>query len=199
MSGILLTAFEPFDGWRVNSSQLCLERLSELLAPQYDVTMRVYPVDFVAARQALLHDLHRRPALALHLGQMQRSGCLELEQRACNRGAQRGGAPFELEPQGEPHHFTTIPVAEWVRWLQQEGVPAAVSDDAGQYLCNAVYYWSLHHAARSPAPHRALFVHLPLTPEQAAETAAAVPSLPPEVAARGVARLIEWFGSDRGG
>jgi pyroglutamyl-peptidase len=198
MADILVTAFEPFDGWRTNSSQLCLERLPEFLAPRYDVAMRVYPVDFAAAQQALSHDLQMRPALAVHLGQMQRSGSLELEQRACNVGAQRNEPPFVLVPEGPPQYDTRLPVAEWVGRLRAAGLPVSASQDAGRYLCNAVYYWSLHHAARSAAGHQAVFVHLPLTPEQAAESATTVPSLPVDVAARGVAWLIEWFCADRG-
>lgn len=199
MADILVTAFEPFDGWRTNSSQLCLERLPEFLAPRYDVAMRVYPVDFAAAHEALTCDLQMRPALAVHLGQMQRSACLELEHRACNAGAQRHEPPFVLVLEGPPQYDTQLPVAEWAARLRGLGVPASASVDAGRYLCNAVYYWSLHHAARSAAGHQAVFVHLPLTPDQAAESATAVPSLPVDVTAQGVAWLIEWFCADRGG
>ena len=44
---------------------------------------------------------------------------------------------------GRERRRVTLPVKTIVRRLHELGLPAEASDDAGQYLCNAVLYQSL--------------------------------------------------------
>ena len=57
MARVLVTAFEPFDGWKANSSWLTLVELTKELPPGPALTTRLYPVDFAALQQRLSEDL----------------------------------------------------------------------------------------------------------------------------------------------
>ena len=63
--------------------------------------------------------------------------------------------------------------------LQRAGIPAEVSQTAGTYVCNHVFY-GLMHALRGKRAVRGGFVHIPYAPEQAARHAGAA-SLPTAV------------------
>jgi pyroglutamyl-peptidase len=55
-----------------------------------------------------------------------------------------------------------------VHALRQAGLPASVSNSAGTFVCNHVFYGLMHHAATRGLALRGGFMHLPYLPEQAA-------------------------------
>ena len=57
-------------------------------------------------------------------------------------------------------------MAEWVRGLRAQGIPARVSHHAGTYLCNAALYLSHYFAEQLELPTRAGFIHVPLDVSQ---------------------------------
>jgi len=69
-------------------------------------------------------------------------------------------------------------------------IPVTVSNDPGCYLCNAVYYWSLHYSARNSFQTRSVFIHLPLARTQVLACVEYLPSLPTEVCANAVEIII---------
>jgi pyroglutamyl-peptidase len=64
--------------------------------------------------------------------------------------------------------------------LREAGFPVEISQTAGTYVCNHVFY-GLMHALRKHRKVRAGFIHIPCSPEQAAITN--VPGLPVETVA----------------
>lgn len=71
-------------------------------------------------------------------------------------------------PEGPAGYFTTLPIKAMVQALRREGIPASVSQTAGTYNCNAIFYGLCHYIASRQAPMRGGFVHLPYLPEMAA-------------------------------
>ena len=71
-----------------------------------------------------------------------------------------GHAPSSprLAEDGPETLASTFPAGRFSRPLRDAGFPAALSDDAGAYVCNATLYRSLHVA---PATRRVGFVHVP--------------------------------------
>ena len=69
MRTVLITAFEPFGQDTENAAALVCEHLLDS-GPGYRVLKRILPVEFVAAREALLSYMDEiRPDLVLCLGQ----------------------------------------------------------------------------------------------------------------------------------
>ena len=83
-----------------------------------------------------------------------------------NAGQQPQNAP--IRPSGPAAYFSTLPLRAMVQAIEAAGLPAVVSNTAGTFVCNDLFYGVMDYlAARSPAVP-AGFIHVPCTPEQAA-------------------------------
>lgn len=174
---ILLAGFEPFDGEVVNPSwqvALCLHRRQVL---GHRVQAVELPCAFGAALDALDEALARwQPALVLALGQAGGRSALSIERVAINvddaRIADNAGArPIDtpVVPRGPAAYFSTLPIKAMAAAIQAAGIPAAISQSAGTFVCNHVFYGLQHRLRRTPV--RSGFMHLPLLPQQAAARA----------------------------
>lgn len=180
----LVTGFEPFGGETVNPSWQVAEALDGERIGGLRVRAEQLPCVFGAALDALDGALARhRPALVLALGQAAGRCDFSLERVAINvddaRIADNAGATPVDEPivPGAPAgHFSTLPIKAIVVALRQAGLPASVSQSAGTFVCNHVFFGLMHRLA-GIAGVRGGFMHLPLLPEQAAR-APGQPSLP---------------------
>lgn len=76
---------------------------------------------------------------------------------------------------------TRIKVDEVVSTLVKNGIPCEVSDNAGTFVCNEIYFRALSHQAEHKNVKSTLFIHLPLpetfaTTLQAAKTESSEPN-----------------------
>ena len=90
---------------------------------------------------------------------------------------------------GPAAHFATLPIKACVAELRKAGLPAAVSNTAGTFVCNHIFYALMDIAAGHPVPFKAGFLHVPYAPEQAARLGAA-PSMAIEDIARGIEIIL---------
>lgn len=168
---ILLTGFGPFPGVPQNASAEVVEELAHLCVPRFpDVSFAAatLPVDWRTSPEALAELLSaHRPAVALHFGVSVRASGFVIEQHAYNEtragpdAAGRTAAHTRLVPGDRARRRATLPLQAIVRALERAGHPVLLSDDPGRYLCNAVLYHSLRHAARASPRVRTGFIHLP--------------------------------------
>ncbi|MBK1713724.1 pyroglutamyl-peptidase I [Rubrivivax gelatinosus] len=181
---LLLTGFEPFGGESINPSwEVCAALQGEPLDGLRIEALRL-PCVFGAALELLDAGLARHaPALVLQLGQAGGRPDFTLERVAINvddaRIADNAGACPVDQPVvagGPAAYFSTLPIKAMVAALQDAGLPASVSQSAGTFVCNHVFYGLMHRLATRPGV-RGGFMHLPLLPEQAARQRGA-PSLP---------------------
>jgi pyroglutamyl-peptidase len=70
--------------------------------------------------------------------------------------------------------------------LTAEGIPAAISNTAGTYLCNDISYTTLHALARGGQAIRAGFVHLPFLPSMVTAHGLEEPSMDLPVMVRAI-------------
>jgi pyroglutamyl-peptidase len=175
---ILVTGFEPFGGDTVNPSWLVAQALhGERFGPAR-VVSACLPVVFGASREQLLRLLaEHRPVLVLALGLAASRSAISVERVALNvddaRIADNAGArPIDVPvvAGGPAACFATLPIKAIVGALTEAGLPAEVSQTAGTYVCNHVFY-SLMHALRRRRGVAAGFVHLPALSAQASPAA----------------------------
>ncbi|MCW5610888.1 MAG: pyroglutamyl-peptidase I [Rubrivivax sp.] len=187
MAMVLITGFEPFGGETVNPSWQVAEALhGERIAGASVRALRL-PCVFGDAIAVLDHALkHEPPALVFALGQAGGRCDLSVERVAINvddaRIADNAGAQPVDRPVvagGPAAYFSTLPIKAVVAALRAQGLPASVSQSAGTFVCNHLFYGLMHLLATTPAlaATRGGFVHLPLLPEQAARQPG-LPSLP---------------------
>ena len=145
MSAILLTGFEPFRQWPVNSSW---EAVSYLAQRRDDLVARRLPVDHELAAgtvRALIADL--RPQIVLLTG---------LADDPVPR-LERLGRAEPLPPHdGPPERPGRWPWEAACGAVAAQGFPVRLSDDAGGYVCDTTYWAALG----TDAPQVA-FLHLP--------------------------------------
>jgi pyroglutamyl-peptidase len=67
---------------------------------------------------------------------------------------------------GPAAYWSTLPIKAIVSELQRRKVPAAVSQTAGTFVCNHVFY-GLMHELRMQRKVRGGFIHVPFLPAQA--------------------------------
>jgi pyroglutamyl-peptidase len=97
---------------------------------------------------------------------------------ADNAGSQPVDRPVVAEAPAA--YFATLPIKAIVRALRLRGFPAGVSQTAGTFVCNNVFYGLMHHAAGKS--YKAGFIHVPFLPEQAADR----PERPPSMALKDI-------------
>ncbi|UJB30374.1 pyroglutamyl-peptidase I [Chromobacterium sp. Beijing] len=196
---ILLTGFEPFGGESVNPSWEAVRRLDgETLAGAAvaAVAARRLPCVFGEALAVLREEMAAlRPALIVAVGQAGGRPELSLERVAINVDDARiadnaGRRPIDrpVVPGGPAAYFSTLPIKAQAAALRAAGIPAAVSQSAGTFVCNHVFYGLMHALAGTPA--RGGFIHIPYLPEQAAAHPGA-PSMSLETIVAGLRLALE--------
>ena len=170
---ILVTGFEPFDGESVNPSWLVARALDGERVAGLTVQAVQLPCVFDLALQVLDQALRaQRPTLVLALGQAARP-LIGIERVAINVDDaripdNRGASPIDrpVVPGGPAAYFSRLPIKAIHAALNDAGFAAEVSQTAGTFVCNHVFYGLMHRLRRRPGV-RGGFIHLPLLPEQA--------------------------------
>ena len=171
----LVTGFEPFGADRVNPSFEALARLPMHLGA-LEIATEALPVVFGAALPVLRAAIARTmPDIVLCTGLAGGRAALSLERVAINIDDARipdnaGNQPIDrtVVADGPAAYFATLPIKAAVAALREAGLPAVVSNTAGTFLCNHVFYGLMHEAATAGGRFRAGFLHVPYLPSQAA-------------------------------
>ena len=192
---VLVTGFEPFGGGSVNPSWLAAQALDGRTVGGHKIVGASLPTVFDAAivtlRELLLS---HRPALVLCTGQAGGRGAISLERVAINVNDARipdnaGAQPVDTPVvEGAPAaYFTTLPIKAMLASLLDAAVHAEVSQTAGTFVCNHVFYGLMHELATRPelAHTRGGFVHVPWLPGQGQ------PAMPLEEIVHGLQLAIE--------
>lgn len=187
---ILLTGFDAFGGATLNPSWLAARALHGRQILGHTVVVAQLPTVFDTSLTVLTALLKQhQPALVVCLGQAGGRRALSLERVAINVNDaptpdNAGAQPVDTAvKQGAPAaYFTTLPIKAMLAALQQEGMAAEVSQTAGTFVCNHVFYGLMHTLAtqRGLQHTRGGFIHVPWLPEQG------TPNMPLEDIVRGL-------------
>ena len=159
---ILITAFEPFGDSLTNITQDILSALPCNIG-KAEVIKHCLPVSFQLAPIALkeLISAHQ-PDTILLLGQCPAGENIRLERFALNMMDSQKADNDGYIPNEETIYAnqrlalqTPLPIKELERFCTDHVQPVQVSNSAGLYVCNRVYYEALH------MQQNALFVHIP--------------------------------------
>jgi len=152
---VLLTGFDAFGGQAVNPSWLAVQALHGRRIAGHRVVAAQLPTAFGTAPQQLqaLMQVHR-PALVICVGQAGGRSALSLERVAINLIDARIADNTMAQPVDEPvvagapaAYFSTLPLKAMLAALQREGLAAEVSQTAGTFVCNQVFYALMHQLA----------------------------------------------------
>lgn len=172
MKKLLVTAFEPFGGEKINASSLVLERLPEKIG-SWEIVKLTLPVVFGCAGEiAAAKAAEIGVDAVLSLGQA--AGRIKITPEYVAINFRDAGIPDNngqqpcrepIVPGGPDAFFATLPVFDMASAITKNGLPGEVSYSAGTYVCNDLFYSLMNRFSGTDV--RVCFMHLPLTPEQA--------------------------------
>ncbi len=165
---LLLTGFAPFDGDAVNPSWQAVSRLRGRQLAGHRIAVRELPTEFGAALRMLRKAIREvKPKLVVCVGLAAGRSWISLERVAINVDDARipdnaGAQPVDLPVvrDGPAAYFSTLPIKAMLAALREADIPAEVSQTAGTFVCNHVFYGLMHALRRRPAV-RAGFIHVP--------------------------------------
>ncbi|WP_332848364.1 pyroglutamyl-peptidase I [Massilia sp. S19_KUP03_FR1] len=189
MKTVLLTGFEPFNGAAINPAWEAVRALDGWEGPGFTVHTRQLPCVFGLSTRLLLDAIEEcKPDLVIAVGQAGGRPDITVERIAINID----DAPIPDNDQWQPldativaagpaAYFATLPIKAMVQAMRDGGVAASVSQTAGTFVCNHVFYGLMHFTYGLPL--QAGFIHVPFLPEQVLDK--------PGVAAMELAHIID--------
>ncbi len=205
MAKLLITGFDPFAGETVNPSWKAVRHLNGAIIGGFEVITHEIPTVFEAAFTIVQSHIERhQPAVVIGVGQAGGSNAIRVECLAKNRidarkqdneGNQPKNALIAID--GPAHYPASIPFENMAKQIEIEGISAHLSNSAGAFVCNELFYSTLHYVKSHNLPIRVGFIHVPYLPEQVAnKKRAGLPSMAEETVVRALTVAIEAIGDD---
>lgn len=165
---ILLTGFEPFGNMATNPSEELVRSLAECRMDGIELSTMILPVEYHRAMDIIREKVGLYDVVVM-FGVARSRQEVSVERVAINlmdaaSADNAGYRPVEepIAPDGPTAYFSTLPVKQVVSYLKERGITCKISNSAGTYVCNAIYYAALHHAATHGLNTQCVFIHLPL-------------------------------------
>ncbi|WP_051575136.1 pyroglutamyl-peptidase I [Sporolactobacillus terrae] len=172
---VLLSGFAPFGGSKWNASWEAVRRLDgmqtgesiELFATKLPVTYNEAAERLLASARVICPDIiiavgqaggrkaitpERFAVNRIHSERPDNDGVIIKEQRISENGPQR--------------YASDLPLNEIVSAIQHMNIPAELSEDAGTFVCNHVFYNLMHGLQKFEKPIIGGFIHVPYLSEQ---------------------------------
>lgn len=169
---ILITAFDPFGGDKLNPA---LEAVTRMQSPEgISLVKLTVPTIFRQSIETVRTAIKKeRPEAVLCVGQAGGRSELTPERVAINIDDARiednkGNQPVDqpIFPDGPAAYFSTLPVKAMVREIREGGLPSSLSNTAGTFVCNHLMYGVLYVIQHEFPSMRGGFLHVPFIPEQ---------------------------------
>lgn len=190
MARLLITGFDPFGGAQINPAWEAVKKLPDRVG-EYELHKLEIPTVFGKAAERVLEKTKEiQPDVILCVGQAGGRAAVTPERIAVNiRDAKipdnAGNVPVGefVDSTGPAAIFATVPVMKMAEAICAAGLPGAVSNSAGAFVCNDTLYLLLRHYEETAV--KVGFIHVPYLPEQGS------PSLPLEDTTRALLAAIE--------
>lgn len=168
---LLITGFDAFGGSEENPSWMAVAQLPDKIG-SFTLKKAMLPTIYGQAAQVVL-DVAKdfAPDVILCVGVASGRDAVTPERIAVNIRDARIADNAGNHPTGDPiaadgpaAYFATVPVKEMAQAIRDAGIPGAVSNSAGAFVCNDTLYSLLHHFSGTAT--RVGFIHVPALPHQ---------------------------------
>lgn len=198
MKTILVTGFDPFGGEPVNPAWESVKLLRGIKTDSYQVEVRQIPTVFDKSLEALYKAIEEvKPDIVFCIGQAGGRPDITVERVAINVNDARipdneGNQPIDtpVVAGGPVGYWSTLPIKALVKKMREQGIPASISQTAGTFVCNHLFYGLMHFIATQEPTIRGGFFHIPYLPEQAARQPGQ-PSMAVETIVKGLRIAME--------
>lgn len=175
---ILVTGFDPFGGEKINPALEAVRGLSDNIKGA-EIKKIEIPTVFGKSAEVVkvaIEEFH--PDVVLNIGQAGGRFGLTPERVAINVDDARipdneNNQPIDetIQEQGKAAYFTQLPVKAMVTAIKAAGLPGAVSNTAGTFVCNHIMYQVQYLIDTQYPSIKGGFMHVPFIPEQVLEKA----------------------------
>lgn len=163
---ILVTSFGAFLKNNINSSLECMNELPKTINGSH-VFKRELPVSYNASRVKLLASIREiKPDIVVSLGLATGRKTISLETQALNlmdsKYPDNDGNIFVdkiIEENCKNYIKSSFDLEKIKNNLSRKYPFISISNSAGTYVCNAVYFYSL--SIQNEYKHKSIFIHLP--------------------------------------
>ncbi|MFD1430140.1 MULTISPECIES: pyroglutamyl-peptidase I [Lacticaseibacillus] len=170
---ILVTGFDPFGTDKINPAIEAVKRLPDEIHGAQIVKLEI-PTKFNISADVVKAAIEKeQPDYVLDVGQAGGRFGLTPERVAINLDDGRiadnaGYQPFNhtIHEDGDTAYFTQLPIKAMAKAIREAGVPSAVSNTAGTYVCNHIMYQVQYMRDKFFPGIKAGFIHIPFLPEQ---------------------------------
>lgn len=174
MQKILITAFEPFDKENINASQEAIQSLHKKKWKEAGlITLSIPVVRYKSIEMVTAAIKEHKPDIVITTGQAAGRTAITPERVAINIDDFRvpdnqKNQPIDeaIIPQAPLAYFSTLPIKAMVMAMQKKGIPSFVSNSAGTFICNHLFYGVQHYIAKNKLAIRHGFIHVPVLPKQ---------------------------------
>ena len=175
---ILVSGFEAFGSQEVNPTSWLIASLkkNDISYPLgMEVDGIVLPVSFDDAYEVLEERIKVfNPDIVISLGMAEQRKSIELESLAINKihaeiPDNKGKKPIEQKifQDGPDAYLSTLPIQGIEGALKERGLPAKISNSAGHFVCNYLFYRLMSDNLESL--RLCGFIHVPLIQEQSSD------------------------------
>lgn len=178
---VLITGFDPFGGEKINPAWEAVKALPDNIDGIEVVKLQI-PTVFKKSAKKLFENIDSvKPDVVICVGQAGGRYEFSVERVAINIDDGRipdndGYQPVDspVFEDGENAYFSTLPIKAIVEEVKKVGIPSAVSNTAGTYVCNHIMYSLLYYLNKNNLNKNNLnikggFIHVPFIPEQVVE------------------------------
>jgi pyroglutamyl-peptidase len=199
MSVILVTGFEPFDGFKINPSEEVAKALDGKKINQHSIVGLILPLDYKNALDILDTAITKyHPDYILCCGQANRA-VITIERIAINILSTKRPDNYDNTPEsdiinheGPAAYFANLEPGSLVQILKDKGIPAEISYFAGAYGCNWLLYNVMQRIQHGELKAKSTFIHLPPLPQQAIEKdMSTLATMPLEVEVQALIEIIK--------
>lgn len=192
MRKVLLTGFDPFGKDTINPALEVVKQLDGLVVDDIELIALEVPTVFQKSIKVVQEGIEKHtPDVVICVGQAGGRKQITPERVAINIDDARipdneGNQPIDepIVEGGPAAYWTTLPIKKMVQQMRRVGVPATVSNTAGTFVCNHLFYGMMHYL-HEQAPHvRGGFIHIPFIPEQILDKSA--PSMSLDLIVKGI-------------
>jgi pyroglutamyl-peptidase len=201
---LLLTAFDPFGGDKVNPALEAVKLIPARIGKTEIVKLEV-PTVFRKSIDRVVDAIKKeKPDAVLCIGQAGGRFDITPERVAINIDDARirdneGNQPIgPIYEDGENAYFTSLPIKAMVKKIRDSGLPSSISNTAGTFVCNHLMYGVLYHIKKSFPSVRGGFIHVPFIPAQVIDRASPSPCLAMSDIAKGIEEAIKAIEENSG-
>ena len=170
---ILVTGFDPFGSDKINPAIEAVKKLPDTIKGAKIIKLEIPTVFNKSAQVVHQAIVKEQPDYVLNVGQAGGRSALTPERVAININDGRipdndGYQPLDepIQPDGDTAYFTQLPIKAMAKAIRAAGLPAIVSNTAGTYVCNHIFYQVQYMLAKEFPKLKAGFIHIPFLPEQ---------------------------------